>query len=616
MKLDVEFYKHLVDQSRDLITVMDFQGDIRFSSFSVTKVLGYSTVEMVGLNVFDLIHPADHEKSHKGFRETQNGEARDRLACRIRHKEGYWVDCEVVGNVVEHRDEELVAVHLRDNTITVNAINALTESRNAFMAAFQATSNIATITDPASGSYIEVNDAFLEATRWSREEVIGRTSFELGVWGTAENRDLILSAFDQQGGKLRRHRATIYDRDGAPIHLMLDACYLDVSGGVQLFLSAEDITETDQLEQQLRQSQKMDAIGQLTGGIAHDFNNMLSVIIGNAELAMMDGNPGELASESLGAIIKAANSGADLIQQLLLFSRQLELNPQRLELRQHLRNLTPFIRSTLEKDITLQVETDEQYSTVLIDPGQLDVALVNLAINAKNAMPDGGTLKLQLRSMVQQEKRFVQICVSDTGIGMDAETTSRALEPFFTTRQDSGGTGLGLSMVYGFVSQSDGNITFSSTPGEGTTVNLAFPFVADNVNSESGNQTDVSDLSSLGLVLVVDDNSEFCRLICQLFESMGVEATPVYSAVDALSAIETMPDLIVTDVMLPGELKGPQLISEIRKRLGDLPVVYVSGYQQNILMDEELRRGDVEFLQKPFGRDDLRRALEQIVIPK
>jgi len=614
VKLDADFYKFLVDGALDDITLIDGEGFILFQTESVEANFGYAANELISTNVFDLLHPADHDKAIESLAATLRGEDPDRLRCRMRHKNEIWRQIEVVGRELAYNGQACVLLHTRDVTEQHRTLTELEESRDAFSAAFNSTTNISTLTDPATGRYIEVNDRFLEATGWTREEVIGRTALDLNIWGSPENRASILAALQQNDGHLTKHHATLSAKDGTSIRIIMNARYLNRESNPCLYISAEDVTENEKIEEQLRQSQKMEAIGQLTAGIAHDFNNMLSVIIGNAELASLDSTPRDRQKTFLDAIVKAASSGSDLIRQLQLFAQNLELNARVIDLGEHISGLEPLLQSTLGKEIVLAIRQPPGPHPIEVDPNQLDVALVNLSINAKHAMPEGGTLTLDLAREEQGGKAWLRLDVIDTGIGMSRETQEQSFNPFFTTRPDAGGSGLGLSMVYGFIMQSGGSIALDSVLGRGTRVSMSFPLVDG--EGRAVTLAPVSSATSLfsgRTALVVDDNVEIKEVMSGMLRSLGIEPIEAASAAEALELDPATLDLLVVDVMLPGRVKGPSVVDAMLRRKPDLPVLYISGYQKNVLDISPSADNRVEFLQKPFSKADFCTTVESLM---
>jgi len=378
-----------------------------------------------------------------------------------------------------------------------------------------------------------------------------------------------------------------------------------------------DLTEKRALEERLQQSQKMEAIGQLAGGVAHDFNNLLAVIVGNLELVLRDDVQPADARESVVEAARAARRGADLTRRLLSFSRQQPLQPAVIDVEQVITNLTHVLRRVIDARIGVQVRVAPNLPHIRIDVGLLDNALLNLAINARDAMPRGGTLTIDVDRVVASEIAdpgpCVRITVSDTGVGMTPDIAARALEPFFTTKPLGRGTGLGLSMVYGFVKQSGGQMLLDSTPGKGTAVALLFPATDAPLRDDlmAADPVPLRAASSNLVVLVVEDDPNVRRLCLRTLATLGYTTLSAENGPAALRVIEEAErvDLVMTDVVMPKAMSGTELASEIAIRWPDLKVIYMSGYTADFLEREAERGLSHQLLQKPFTVAELGSAI-------
>lgn len=612
----------LLNHVRDVFTFIDHSGVILFQSRSLKEFFGYPPEEVIGTDVIDLLHPDDQAEARESLTLTvSQAEVNPRLVSRIKHKNGSWRWIEVVAQLVDDGDLHGVLLHTRDVTTRQSALESVKRSERLFEAMFQATSVMHTITNPETSEYISVNGAFTEITGWSEAEVLGKTALELGVWGTPDNRARVMRALEESDGSLRGFRASVQTRHGESRTMLFDIELLELPEGNRMFLSGIDITDREMIEQQLRQSQKMEAVGQLTGGIAHDFNNLLGVIIGHAEMLNLNPATDEKTRTAADAILRAADNGAELIKNLLSFSRQGTANALPVVIPQRLNSLVSLLRTTLGKDIKLVIENHARNAVCTVDAAQLDSAIINLAINAREAMPDGGKLSVTVGNrQIEPDSvteliagEYVEITIADTGIGMSEEIRQRAFEPFFTTRQTGGGTGLGLSMVFGFARQSYGDVKIESVPGQGTRVSLILPATNDTRGTEA-QRIEVPAPTYEGLeVLVVEDNPDVRRLVEMMLGAMNLEVTSAASGTDATQHIDKQFDLIVSDVMLPGNEKGPEIAARFRQKLPDIPVLYMSGFQPGVLSGEELERPGVGFIQKPFTRDDFNELIFRLL---
>ncbi len=391
----------------------------------------------------------------------------------------------------------------------------------------------------------------------------------------------------------------------------------------RVIFAIEDISERARLEGQLRQAQKMEAVGQLTAGVAHDFNNMLAVISGNAELL-----EDELGKDNprLATVLRATERGAELTQHLLAFSRKQVLNPEIINANNLIADITGLLRRTLEEHIDIEAVASADLWNCEIDPAQLGNALVNLALNARDAMPDGGKLTIETANTRLDDDyaaaqadvkpgQYVMLAVTDTGSGMPPEVREHVFEPFYTTKAVGAGSGLGLSMVYGFVKQSGGHVTIYSEEGEGTTIKLYLPRSAETKTVERKPAANEVPAARGETVLVVEDDPEVRTLAVALLSSLGYQIMEAATAAAALEQLgsTTRINLLLTDVMLAGGMNGRELAAEAEQCAPGLPVLYMSGYTADAIMHHGRLDADAELLQKPFRRADLAQAVRKVL---
>ncbi len=384
-----------------------------------------------------------------------------------------------------------------------------------------------------------------------------------------------------------------------------------------------DITESVQREEQLRQAQKMEAVGQLTAGVAHDFNNLLTVISGNAGL-LAD----QLGAEHsrLNALTRAARRGAELTQRLLAFSRKQVLRPESLNANNLLADTTDLLGRTLGEHIEIETVTAASLWNCEVDSAQLENALINLAINARDAMPDGGKLTMETANTRLDEHyaaaqadvspgQYVMLAITDSGCGMSPENLKHVFEPFFTTKPLGSGSGLGLSMVYGFVKQSGGHISIYSEEGDGTTIKLYLPRSSEVEAAKPKQALDDVPTAHGETVLLVEDDEDVRDFTVFLLTGLGYRTIEAATGAAALEQLETAHDvdLLVTDVVLAGGMNGRELATEAKRRLPRTKVLYMSGYTENAIVHQGRLDSDAEFLQKPFDREDFARALRRVL---
>ena len=399
------------------------------------------------------------------------------------------------------------------------------------------------------------------------------------------------------------------------------------SGETALILAiVRDVSEAKRREEQVRQLQRMDAIGRLTGGVAHDFNNLLAIIHGNSELVRDRLEAGTDLAEMTDDVIGAAARGAELVKRLLAFARMQHLEPTSVDLGERIPNVIGLLQRALGENVQLQVRMAEELWPAIIDPTQVDDALLNLAINSRDAMPDGGTLTIETQNVHLDEDYaahhvevapgdYVMLAVSDTGTGMEPEVLARAFDPFFTTKEEGQGTGLGLSQVFGWVKQSGGHIKIYSEVGHGTTIKLYLPRAVEEGAVAAapaepvppgGNET----------ILVVEDNANVRKTVVRQLHDLGYRSVEAESGASALELVaEGLSfDLLLTDVVMPGGMTGYQLADQLRRTRPDTRVLFTSGYTELARSADQLSRRD-SLLSKPYRKQDLgravRRALDQ-----
>ena len=480
------------------------------------------------------------------------------------------------------------------------------------------------ITD--NGRYVLFNRAGEKLLGMARADVIGRVDLDFMPPDQAErlqeeDRDVIASgqtrffperlvATSQGDRVVESHKVPIFGANG---------------GHRFVLVIGRDLTEQRATENQLRQIQRMDAVGRLTGGIAHDFNNILAIILGNVDLLreqQIDGTEGaEMADEALGA----ATHGAELVRRLLAFARMQHLEPTALDLNKRLPAITALLKRTLGERINVQVNAVEGLWPALVDPTQVDDALVNLAINARDAMPDGGALTIETGNETLDEDYavhhvevtpgdYVMLAVSDTGTGMEANVIARAFEPFFTTKEEGQGTGLGLSQVYGWVKQSGGHIKIYSELGHGTTIKLYLPRADVPRGDEDAAEAAVPALTGSETILVVEDNPKVRSTVLRQLRDLGYSTLEAGGGEAALDLVRSPLafDLLLTDVVMPGGMTGYELARQARVIRPELRVLFTSGYTELAASSgQKIESGPL--LSKPYRKADLARAIRAVL---
>jgi PAS domain S-box-containing protein len=436
------------------------------------------------------------------------------------------------------------------------------------------------------------------------------------------------SIFETQYRRCRNEQVAVrFEAWFAPLETLFEVNTYPASDGISIYF--RDITEARRLSEHMQQVQKLEALGQLTGGVAHDFNNLLTVIMGNAE-ALESQLHQQPQLEHLAAMItNAACRAADMTQRLLAFARKQTLEPVSANLNRLLADVEPLLRRTLGANIDIELIEAGGLWTTLVDPGQLENCVLNLAINARDAMPQGGKLTLETANMQLDAVytsshpelapgQYVLLAVTDTGVGIAPELVNKVFEPFFTTKETGKGTGLGLAMVYGFVKQSNGHISVSSEQGSGTTIRIYLPRLHQHAQAPGTlNETTQQQAGRGELILLVEDDALVQQYTHSQLLQLGYRVLTANNAQEALELLQSHPgiDLLFTDIMMPGGMNGDALARAARHQRPELPVLYTSGYAENAIVHQGRLEPGLLLLSKPFRRaelaDKLRQALAQ-----
>ena len=469
-----------------------------------------------------------------------------------------------------------------------------------------------------NGNITGINPAAVRATGYTLEEITGMNVTELLA---PQLRASFMQRFTSLPSSPIGFEVEVLTKLGNVLLLDVNASILYENGiavGIQNI--ARDITERRRLETQLRMAQKMDAVGRLAGGVAHDFNNLLHVIHSSVELAQLKPQDIERYLDSISA---AADRAAELTQQLLAFSRTQVLVPRPLDLNSVVQGASKMLARLIGEDIELSLHLGENLNTVHADPSQLEQVLLNLAVNARDAMPRGGKLMLETRNVHLSTQQFgfvqpgdyVELLVTDTGVGMSPEVQARVFEPFFTTKEHGKGTGLGLATVYGIVKQSDGYITLNSEPGVGTAARVLLPAFHDAALPAAPKRSKPKMVRGTENVLVVEDEDGVRRAVREILQNAGytvVEAPNPAAAFIAAAEFGKPVHLLITDVVMPG-CTGGVFADQFRERHPETRVLYISGYTDDAIVRHGLLRAEVKLLKKPFTISTLTVAVREVL---
>jgi PAS domain S-box-containing protein len=479
------------------------------------------------------------------------------------------------------------------------------------------------------GRYVLVNEAFAKFIGKSPADIAGKNDFELYPAADAHafveaDRQVLAS------GRAQSFEGVATGESGPQTYLVTKGVYRDKDGRILgVYGISHDITELkhaqDTLEQTreaLFRSQKMEAVGQLTGGIAHDFNNILAIILGNAELLRLHFPNDDHAGEIIESILRATLHGKDLTGHLLAFSRRRLLNPQPVDVNALVAGIVRLLGRTLGASIRLITDTPGGAGAAFVDPAALEAAMLNIALNARDAMPAGGSLTIRTSTVEIRDARpsidedlkpgsYARLSIEDTGSGMAPDVVTRAFEPFFTTKTGGRGTGLGLSMVYGFAKQSGGTVVIDSAVGRGTTVHMYLPLTTDEQPTQPLDELPSSAPAVARTVLVVEDEADVRTIVRRQLETLGHRVLVAEAATEALLLIQGpgAPDVLITDVVLASGTDGIDLADAARAARPGLPVIFMSGYTAVPDALKRMREFGAPMLSKPFTTPQIERAV-------
>jgi PAS domain S-box-containing protein len=511
-------------------------------------------------------------------------------------------------------------------------------SEDRYRKTFEAAPYSITITRQDNGRFLQVNEAFTHLSGYSREEAVDRTIRELNLIPRPEERERFVRIMQEQGW-VTNHEIQYRTKDGRILDTLLSARPLVYDGQECLVAVVADITErkraeaeTRQLEQQLRHSQKMEAVGTLAGGIAHDFNNLLLAVQGYADLLLLKRKEGDAGWVELQEIARAAKRASELTQQLLTFSRKVESKLKPLDLNHEIEQVYKLLQRTIPKMIDIELDLQEELHTIYADAAQVEQAMMNLGLNARDAMPQGGTLRVETRNVrLTQENPcvssdvepgdYVRLSLMDTGCGMDREILEHIFEPFYTTKETGKGTGLGLAMVYGIVKNHGGAIRCESRPGEGTTFDIYFPVMEKHVQEEGRTEPPERLIGGNETILVVDDESTIQTLVSRVLTTAGYRVETAMSGEEAIRLYKGKTgvfDLVILDLIMPG-MGGARCMEELLRLDPNVRVLLTSGYFKEDEPVADLKHKAKGFLPKPYDTREIlrevRNALDDASLP-
>jgi PAS domain S-box-containing protein len=603
------------------------EGERIWWSKETMRIFGLEPAEFDGRveTFFERVHPEDRDYVREASAATRREGRPHSLDHRIVRPDGSirWVheSAEVVRDAAG-QPLKMIGI-VQDITESRRAAELLRESEGRYRALFDESALPMWLFDQETLAIAEVNEAAVRHYGYSREEFLSKTVRE--IWHpdeVAEAIALLAASSEEPRSAVLRH----VKKGGASITVEVFWRAVQLAGRSYRVSVIRDITDQRELEERFRQSQKMEAVGRLAGGVAHDFNNLLTVIFGYSDVLLHGLEPGPL-HEAMQEVRRAGERAAALTRQLLAFSRKQTLVPEVLDMGDVVSGMSTMVERLIGEDIKVSVVVSPDLGRVKADRGQLEQVVMNLAVNARDAMPKGGSLIFELQNVelddaytathVEVEPGpYVLLAISDTGTGMDAETQKRIFEPFFTTKETGKGTGLGLSTVHGIVHQSGGAIDVYSEPGQGTTFKVYLPrFAGDAAVPRAVSAINPALRAESETVLVVEDEAAIRQLTKLILQKAGYTVLLAESPVAAEWIAGSHPGpihLMLTDVVMPG-MRGPELAERLIRARPDLRVLYMSGYTDNAIAHHGMLDAGVEFLQKPFTPLRLTQKIREVL---
>jgi two-component system cell cycle sensor histidine kinase/response regulator CckA len=620
-------YRRLFETAKDGILILDFAtGQITDVNPFLVEMLGYTHSEFVGKKLWEIGPFKDIPASRSAFTELQAKGIIRYEDLPLESKDGRRINVEFVSNVYPVDGAQVVQCNIRDITERARADAALKISETRHRSVFEGAVH-GIYRGTLEGQFLDVNPALVKMLGYSSAEEVLKLNVAPDVFAEPEEGQRLLRKWQATGEIDDEVRWKRRDQRWIRVRLSGRVLGTEHQRAAGLEVIAEDVTERRALEEQLRQAQKIEAMGQLAGGMAHEFNNYLSIVMGYSELLSEEVGLNESMRRNIAEIKAATQGAASLTRQLLALGRQQMLEPKALDVNNVVWETHKLLRRLMPRNVALVPVLEPNLRRVKVDPARIQQILINLVVNARDAMPQGGKVLIETANVELDEKYagrhvevqpgpYMMLAVSDNGSGMDEPTQARIFEPFFTTKREGKGTGLGLSTVYGIVRQSGGLIAVESAPGKGTTFRIYLPPTAvTELNPEDETPMQPEALIGTETVLVVEDESALRRLIS---ESLGKYGYTILAAKDGTEAIRIVEgdsdkiDLVVSDIMMP-KMSGLELRKKAIRLRPELRFLLMSGYMEDTIGQAEFPPQNVGYMEKPFLPIELARKVRELL---
>ena len=632
LRENIQIYKALVDNMQDLFYRTDLEGRITYVSPSVYRLSGYTVGEAVGILMAEEIYLFPEERMAFLAQLKEKGQVTN-FEAQLKRKDGsiWWASTNA--HFYKDPDGNILGVEgiTRDISERKIAEISLRAAEERFRLAFHTSPDSINLNRVSDGMFIDINQGFTDLTGYTDKDVIGKTSFEINIWKNHGDRQRLINAL-MNAGYVKNLEAQFVRKNGEVGVGLMSARTLKIGDENVILSVTRDITErkqaeeaTKKLENQLIQAQKLEAIGRLAGGIAHDLNNLLSPILGYSEMLLFESATDDPRKGALEQIIKACKGARDLVRQLLAFSRKQALEYKSIDINEALVGFEKLLRSMIREDIEIEIVRSTPIRSIKADIGQIEQVIMNLAVNATDAMPAGGKLTIETAQVELGEDYadtrsgvkpgdYIMLAVSDTGCGMDEETRLHIFEPFFTTKGEQG-TGLGLATVYGIVKQHGGNIWVYSEPEKGTTFKVYLPASEYAAHEHQNIRQHSTDLTGSETILLSEDSEQVRNIVCSILERHGYRVLKAANGTEALELAalpEESVDLLLTDVVMP-DMNGKELYTRLVQYFPGLKVIYMSGYTDNVIVRHGVLENGVKFIQKPFSTHSLISKVREVM---
>ena len=608
-------YQELAEMLPEAVFETDLNGRLVFANNSAFSSFGYQKEDLeMGIDIQSLVAPGDLDRAAQNMaRAAERGHDSGPTEYTLIRKNGEKFPALISINLVYNQG---VKTGFRGIAVDLSSTRKEENRKAQLVAAFEQSAESILVTDSIARVQY-ANPAFLRITGRKRDEIVGKLPFELAGDGEERGTDYHNMWQALQKGESWRGPMSGKHKNGTPY--ILDATISPVrgtSGVITNFVAAmRDVTYEKGLEERYRHAQKMEAVGRLAGGIAHDFNNLMTAVAGYTDLIRGTLDDEDERQQDFAEILAAVDKASRLTGQLLAFSRKQVAQPKAINLNDSLRRMRNMLERLLGEDVELSYSLESDLPDVLMDPGQLEQVILNLAVNARDAMPDGG--KLDFITTYRQDGESGKICmeVRDCGEGMDSETLSRIFEPFFTTKESGKGTGLGLSTVYGIVEQNDADIDAESSPGQGSSFTVIWPVRGEIQKEDSFLKPPKEEQKHRETILLVEDEELVRKLTTKVLKQEGfrvIDSGEPDNALQKVSESEQDIAVLVSDVVMPG-MTGKELAERVLRQYPCAKVLFISGYTNEMISSKGIMNGTVPFLQKPFSPSDLIRKIHELL---